>query len=83
MKSNKHFLLKDDNGDNIAVISKKGKGSPSEFNSAIELAVKEHFCVEKVSVDRVEDELKLTATTLDADDEEEIRDFTLEEIAVY
>jgi len=83
MQSNRHFLLTDAEGNNIAVISKKGKASPSEFNSAIGLAVKEHFCVEKVSIERIEDELKLTATTLDEDDEEDVRDFTLEEIALY
>ena len=58
------------------------KSSPSEFNSAIELAVKEHFCADKVSVLRVEDELKLTAES-DEDGDVNVRDFTLEEIAIY
>lgn len=77
-----HFLLTDDEGNNIAVISKKGKASPSEFNSAIELAIKEHFVADEVSIERNEDDLELTATT-EEDGEESIRDFTLEEIVVY
>lgn len=79
---NKNFLLKDDEGNNIAVISKKGKASPSEFNGAIALAIKEHFNAESVKINRVEDELKLTAETVE-DEDENIRDFTLEEIALY
>ncbi len=83
MQSKKHFLLTDAEGNNISVISKKDKASPSEFNNAIALAINEHFIVSKTKVFRVEDELKLTAESTDEDDEVEIRDFTLEEIAVY
>ena len=79
----KNFLLTDDEGNNIAVISKKDKASPSEFNKAIALAINEHFIVSKTKINRVEDELKLTAESTDEDDEIEIRDFELEEIAVY
>lgn len=82
MQSNKRFLLTDIEGNNIAVISKKGKASPSEFNSAIELAVKEHFNADKVSVFRADDELELTAES-DEDGDVNIRDFTLKEIVVY
>lgn len=82
MQSDRNFLLTDDEGNNIAVISKKGKATPKEFNDAIGLAIKEHFVVDSVVVNRVEDELKLTAFSLEGN-EEEIRDFTLEEIVVY
>ena len=78
----KHFLLTDDEGNNIAVITKKGKATPSEFNDAIALAVREHFCAASSKVDRVEDELTLTVETIE-DGDENIRDFTLEEIAIY
>ena len=83
MQSNRNFLLIDAEGNNIAVISKKGKASPHAFNNAIGLAVNEHFIVNKSEVFRVEDELTLTVTSVDEDGEVEIRDFTLEEITVY
>jgi len=79
---NKNFLLTDDEGNNIAVISKKNKATPSEFNSAIGLAVKEHFCAESFIVNRTEDEMKFSVTTKE-DEDENIRNFTLEEIALY
>jgi len=82
MQSKRHFLLTDGEGNNIAVISKKGKATPKEFNDAIVLAIKEHFVADDVSIERVEDELKFTATT-EEDGDTNIRDFTLEEIAVY
>ncbi len=83
MQSNRHFLLTDKEGNNIAVISKKDKASPSEFNNAIALAINEHFIVSKTKVFRAEDELKLTAESTDEDNEIEMRDFDLEEVAVY
>jgi hypothetical protein len=79
---NKNFLLADDEGNNIAVISKKDKATPGEFNKAVELAIKEHFIADEVKIDRHEDAMKF-----DADTEEEgekcIRTFTLEEIVIY
>lgn len=82
MQDDKHFLLTDDEGNNIAVISKKDKASPSEFNSAIELAVKEHFCANNAKISRFEDTMKFTVET-DEDGDENCRTFELEEIAVY
>lgn len=78
----KHFLLTDDEGNNIAVISKKEKDSPSKLDSAIALAIKEHFIADKVKIDRKKGDFRLTATT-EEDGDENIRDFTLEEIALY
>ena len=78
----KNFILADNEGNYIAVISKKGKGSPSEFNAAIELAVKEHFCAEKAIINRVEDAMEFSVETIE-DEDENLRDFTLEEITVY
>jgi hypothetical protein len=80
--SNSSFLLQDDEGNNIAVISKKGKRTPSKFNAAIGLAVKEHFNADSVVVNRVEDELTLTVDTIE-DEEKNIRVFTLEQIEIY
>ena len=53
--TNSNFLLTDDEGNNIAVISKKGKATPTEFNKAIELAVKEHDNFGLVSMPRTID----------------------------
>ena len=82
MQDDKNFLLTDNEGNNIAVISKKDKGSPSEFNAAIEEAVKEHFVADKVKMDRFEDDMEFVIET-EEDGEECIRTFTLEEIVVY
>jgi len=78
---NKHFLLTE-GGNNIAVISKKGKASPSEFNTAIELAVKEHFIADEVKIDRFEDDMTFDVET-NEDGEKCLREFYLEEIVVY
>ena len=82
MQSNRHFLLTDVSGNNIAVISKENVASPSEFNSKIEWAVREHFSAESAKIDRVGDDMKFSVATVE-DSEDCSRDFILEEIVVY
>jgi hypothetical protein len=80
----KNFLLTDtDYNIPIAVISKEGKATPSEFNKAIELAINEHYIMEKTNVSRFEDEMTFEATSVCEDDFTHIRAFILTEIAVY
>lgn len=82
MFDDKSFLLTDDEGVNIAVISKKDKATPSEFNDAIATAIKDHFGTNEVTINRVEDSMEFDADTVE-NEEECIRSFTLEEITVY
>jgi hypothetical protein len=80
----KNFLLTStEDNEPIAVISKEGKTTPSEFNRAIALAINEHYIMEKTNVSRFEDEMTFEAISVCEDDFTHIRDFILEEIAVY
>jgi len=82
MQDSKNFLLTDQEGNNIAVISKKGKATPKEFNAAIELAVKEHFCAETVKIKRFQDDMTFDVSTKE-DGIKCIREFYLEQVPIY
>ena len=76
-----NFLLISD-GENIAVITKTNK-SVSEFNTAIETAINEHFIYVRSRINRFEDNMSFDCNSIDEDDEEENREFTLQAIAIY
>ena len=78
-----HYLLTQDQGDNIAVIRKKGKASPAEFNKAIKLAIKEHFCVSGVNVHRKFDDMLFKVSWREEDGPMRKEEFILSEIEIY
>jgi len=81
-KVDANFLVTDDEGNNIAVISKKANDKQKDFKNKISLAIKEHFCADKAKVTLQKEALKFSASTTE-DGETCLRDFTLEKVAVY
>jgi hypothetical protein len=78
-------ILTDDEGNFIAII---GCGKDSDITKKIELAIKEHYVVKSVKVDSPHilenhNVINFSADIITEDEEDEIRDFSIEVVATY